>query len=257
MRDPAIVVQARVIGALILRDVKTRFGGKAANYLIAIAWPLSHIAVLMLIYAGLGRPAPLGTSPALFFATGLLPFMVFWYASRQIPIAVIANAPLLAFPVVTTMDIILARAILEFITGLAVVVVLGSVLYGLEVPIMPRDPVEASAALAASLFLAFSVGIVNAVIQRFVKIWYIVYIGIALLLYLSSGIIFVVDTIPERLRSYLVWNPGLHLVTWFRSSYYEGYGQLTLDKTYVLMWSIIALAVGLVLERGTRRLNPA
>lgn len=69
-------VQARVIGALMLRDVQTRFGGRSANYLIAVAWPLSHISILLLIYSFSGRSAPIGQSAPLFFATGLVPFVL-------------------------------------------------------------------------------------------------------------------------------------------------------------------------------------
>ena len=40
-------VQKRIIGALILRDMKTRFGRSLVGYLIAIAWPLSHMLLIM------------------------------------------------------------------------------------------------------------------------------------------------------------------------------------------------------------------
>lgn len=256
MKDPAGIVQLRVIGALLRRDVKTRFGARAANYLIAIGWPLVHMAVLLLVYGLIGRVAPIGTSTALFFATGLLPFMTFQYPSRQLMLGPMMNNPLLSFPVVTFMDIVLARVILEIITAFAVIMLFAFILFAFGMDIVPRYPDEAVAALSASLFLAMGVGFVNTVINRFFRVWFLAYVLIVILLYMASGIVFMPEAVPEKYRDILVWNPGLQVVEWFRSAYYEGYGKLTLDKPYVLMFALTALSVGLVAERLTRRITP-
>ncbi len=241
------------MGALMLRDVQTRFGGRSANYLIAVAWPLTHMGVLLIIYSLAGRAAPIGQSAPLFFATGLVPFVLFNYPSRQMMLALMINAPLLNFPIVTTTDVILSRAILETVTGFAVVLIFAAIMYGLGVDIVPRYPETAVSALAATLFLSISVGIVNSVIQIFMRVWMIVYILVMILTYLASGIIFVPEYLPEKARDILVWNPLLQAVEWFRSAYYEGYGQHTLDKRYVLVLAVVLLAGGLTIERFTRR----
>lgn len=237
----------------MLRDVQTRFGGRSANYLIAVAWPLTHMGVLLIIYSLAGRAAPIGQSAPLFFATGLVPFVLFNYPSRQMMLALMVNAPLLNFPIVTTTDVLLSRAVLETVTGFAVVLIFAAIMYGLGVDIMPRYPETAVTALAATLFLSISVGIVNSVIQIFVRVWMIIYILVMILTYLSSGIIFVPEYLPERARNVLMWNPLLQVVEWFRSAYYEGYGQRTLDKQYVLVTAAVLLAAGLTAERFTRR----
>lgn len=241
------------MGALMLRDVQTRFGGRSANYLIAVAWPLTHMGVLLVVYAFAGRTAPIGQSAPLFFATGLVPFVLFNYPSRQMMLALMLNGPLLNFPIVTTTDVILSRAVLETVTGFAVVLIFAAIMYGLGVDIVPRYPETAVSALAATLFLSISLGIVNSVIQIFVKVWMIIYILIMILTYLASGILFVPEYLPEKARSILVWSPLLQVVEWFRSAYYEGYGQHTLDKQYVLVTAVILLSVGLTAERFTRR----
>lgn len=248
-----IAIQARVMGALMLRDVQTRFGGRSANYLIAIAWPLTHMGVLLVIYTVAGRAAPIGESAPKFFATGLVPFVLFNYPSRQLMTALMMNAPLLNFPIVTTTDVILSRVILETITGFAVVIIFALIMYVLGIDIIPRYPSTAIAALGATLFLSVSVGVINTVIQTFIKIWMIIYILIQIILYLTSGIIFVPEYLPSKARDVLVWNPLLQSVEWFRSAFYEGYGEHTLDKQYLIVISMISLAIGLFLERVTRR----
>ena len=70
--------QWRILVALMLRDIKTRLGGNEFGFLaMAVGWPLSHILILIIINTGLGRAAPYGDSAALWFATGVIPFLAF------------------------------------------------------------------------------------------------------------------------------------------------------------------------------------
>jgi capsular polysaccharide transport system permease protein len=251
-RDSTLRIQARVISALILRDVKT--GSEAVGELhhrdrLAAVPHCYHHGDLHLP----GTTCAVGDSAPLYFATGILPFIVFNYPSRLMMQAISTNAPLLAFPVVTALDLILARAISEIITSFAVVIVFAAILYGFDVQIWPREPTTAVAALCAVVFLAITMGIVNSVIQTFFKFWFVAYILLLICLYMVSGILFMTETVPEEIRWWLVWNPLLHGIDWFRSAYYEGYSNLTLDRGYLLIFGLFALAIGLVAERFTRR----
>lgn len=253
MRDPAIVVQARVIGALILRDVKTRFGGNPFNYLLAIGWPLGHIAILLIIYTLAGRVAPYGSSALQFFATGVLPFLIFNYPARFVMLSVAFNAPLLGFPIVTLLDLILARIILEIVSACAVIMIVAATLYCLGVDVMPVDRVQAVAALCATLLLATGVGVLNSLIAKKFVAWQLAFVVFMIALYMASGIIFLPDSLPDWIRDILAWNPLLQAVTWFRSAYYEGYGSLHLDRRYLVIFGLMTLVMGFVLERLSRR----
>jgi capsular polysaccharide transport system permease protein len=57
--------QGRILVAIMLRDVRTRFFGSALGFLIAIGWPLSHIFILLVINTAVGKAAPYGDSAAL------------------------------------------------------------------------------------------------------------------------------------------------------------------------------------------------
>src|SRR5260370_41194433 len=74
--------QGRVLFALMLRNMRTKFFGHGLGTLIAIAWPLSHIVICVVIYTVIGRAAPFGDSIVLFVATGIVPFQTFSYLSR-------------------------------------------------------------------------------------------------------------------------------------------------------------------------------
>jgi len=56
-------------------------------------------------------------------------------------------------------------------------------------------------------------------------------------------------------RSYVIlaWNPILHAVDWFRSSFYQEYDPHWLDRSYLSTVAVLTLLAGLGLERGLRR----
>ena len=253
MMRSAFNTQRHVIYALFMRDLQTRFGGGGGgylNYIVTLGWPLAHITLLLFIYSAMGRAAPLGDDPTMFFATGLVPYMVFYYPARFMMMSILMNRPLTQFPVVKLFDILLARAMVEVITGFAVVCVTAGVLFGLGHDVVPKDPGIAISAIAASLFCAIGFGAVNAMLAGLIRIWIFVFIVFAISLYIFSGIIFVVPALPEKIQYYLSWNPVVHNVSWFRSAYYSNYETALIpSKTYPFVFGLLMLLLALVLER--------
>src|ERR1700752_3206088 len=133
--------QGRLLLALMLRDIKTRFGGTEWGFLLAIAWPLSHIGALILLNGALGRTAPYGDSAALWYATGGVPFMCFSYMSRFIMMGIALNKPICSFPAVKVTDILFARAIVEVLSASLVVLILSGFFWATGVEFMPLDVV--------------------------------------------------------------------------------------------------------------------
>lgn len=250
--DWPIALQARIIWAVILRDIRTRFFGHGLGYLVAIAWPLAHILILLIVYQFIGRTAPYGTSMSLFFATGLAPFMSFSYMSRFISMSLMINRPLLQLPAVKVTDLIFGRAILEVLASCCMVILLLGILYVMDVDVVPRDLTQAFAAFGSALLLGVGFGVVNAILVVAIPGWFLAWILVLIILYLSSGILFVADSMPSNLRYLASFNPAFHAVEWMRLAYYEGYTASALDKGYILAWGCGTLAVGLLVERLIR-----
>lgn len=244
--------QRRVLYALMLRDVRTRFFGHGLGYLLAIAWPLSHILIVVAILAATGRSAPYGDSMALFIATGTVPFMIFSYLSRFMMISVFMTRPLLAFPEVKILDALIAAAALETLTACCVTIALVVIGWSAGLDVVPHNIVQAAYALGASLLLGVGFGALNGVIALAVPFWMTVYSLLIVLWWMTSGIFFVPDAFPEVVRNALSWQPVLQCTEWMRSAYYEGYGGVILDKRYAISVGIGAIFLGLLLERLMR-----
>ena len=244
---------SRILVALILRDVQTRFFGTALGFIVAILWPVSHIFILILINGALGRPSPYGESAPLFFATGLLPFMCFNYMSRFTCLGIMINKPLLGFPIVKVGDLLLARGVLEVLNAAVVVIVTILILTAMGVNIWPPRPLEAMYAMLACMMLGFGFGIVNGVIAGIFPFWFTPFSLFQIVLWLASGVINVPDDLPESARYWLSFNPILVGVEWMRSAFYEGYGlNELLDKPYLLGFGAVSILVGLIMERTMR-----
>lgn len=251
-RDNPLVVQARVIWAITLRDLQSRFGRTLWGSLIIVGWPLSHLTLIVCIYLVTRRVIPYGTDSAVFFGTGVLPYILCFHPARWIMLSLFMNRPLLGLPAVKTSDIIIARCIVEIVSACWVTFIFLIALFIFGVNALPHHISDAILAILATLYLAIAIGWTAAVMYALVRVWIGVQIGVLLLMYVGSGVFFVPTNLPAKFRDILWYNPLLHSVEWLRSAYYDGYGYGMLSKSYLLGYATVLLFIGLVLERAVR-----
>lgn len=247
-----LLIQARVVGALVLRELRTRFGRTVFGSLIVVAWPLCHLLFIMAAFLTTSRVLLVGTDPAIFAGTGVLPYILFFYPGRMMTFAIFANKTLLGLPIVKPPDMIIARGIVEMIAAFWVTAIFFLLLYLCGVEVIPHRIEDAIMAIFATVYLGFSIGWLGAVMYGLVRAWIAVQFGYLVLLYLSSGVFFLPTNLPERVRNVLWYNPLLHCVEWFRSAYYDGYGYGMLNKPYLIGCATMFLFVGIVVERSVR-----
>ncbi|MEZ0167570.1 ABC transporter permease [Microvirga sp. TS319] len=242
-------VQFRVVGALVLREMRTRFGRSRAGYLWALVQPIGHISILTVVLASMQRAVPVGPSIQLFLATGLIPYLLFMNLVTRLMTAIVSNQTLFTFPIVKILDAVAARALLEILTIclIGMLVLAGLALLGLG--LIPEEPANLAGALAATALYGIGFGLTSMAIYSVFPAWDRIQALLLLPLYFCTGIFYVPDTLPVAFRDVIVWNPLLHGVEWFRSGFYANYGAATLDKGYFIGWGVSLLLVGLVLER--------
>lgn len=248
----SIQTRSNVIAALLLRDMRTRFGRSHLGYLIAIAWPLVHLIVIVAMVTLANRVMPIGTDPAVFVATGVMPYILCLYPARMMCFAIDSNRSLFLFPVVTPLDMMIARACIEFLTAFVVVIIFCTGLVALGVEIIPSNIGLWASALFGTVYFSICLGVFNTVCYSLTKAWNVIFIGIMLLMYATSGTFILPSTFSPEFRSIVWFNPLMHCVEWLRSAYYEGYGDDMLSKAYVLWMATGFLFAGLVGERFAR-----
>lgn len=247
-------IQARVIGALILRETRTRFGESRLGYAWALGEPVVHVMILTIIFSSIrSRSVPLGTSMEMFFLTGIVPMLLFRNLVSSTMTAISSNEALLNYPLVRPMDAFLSRIILESATMAISTLIIGAIFMSQGLLVISSDPVGVLAAFGAAIFLGSGIGILGAAISIIFSTWNKIWRWIQRMLYLTSGVFFVVDFLPVAARDILFWNPAAHAIAWMRSAHYPGYESEFLDTNYILIVSGVTLAFGLLGERALRR----
>jgi ABC-type polysaccharide/polyol phosphate export permease/Flp pilus assembly protein TadD len=181
--------QCRVIGALIIRETRTRFADAKLGYGWALLEPILHITLLSVMFSLLmhGQP-PIGTHFFIFYYTGLIPYHLFVHTSSGMSHAITGNGPVLQLPPVTTFDVIAARGLLEIMTDLIVAAILLVGFGALGLATAPGDFWGPSMALLVTAAFGCGFGYINAVLTVFFRSWEKTYGQLTRVLYFISGI---------------------------------------------------------------------
>lgn len=248
----ALREKKHVMTAVALRDMRTRFFNHGLGFLVVSLWPLAHMLILLTIYTFVGRKVPYGDSLNVFFATGLIPTLAFMYISRFMSLSLTLNRSMLAFPVVTVVDIMTARAFLEITAAFLTLVFMFLILLALGENPYPSDPYEAAFAYLATILLAVGSGSLAGVMVMIMPFFATIYALLMIIAYITSGTLFVVSALPDSIAYILSWSPVVQVVEWMRTAYYPDYGDKWLDKTYTISYGLVTLCLGLFLERALR-----
>lgn len=246
-------IQGRVIGALIMREVRTTFGSSVMGYVWAILTPTVGVAIMVVIFSAIGRVAPFGTSLALFFSTGLLTLEMFRKLSSSLMNVLNANKGLLTYPPITETDVILARFLVVFLTYIVIMMLFYGTLVWTGRAELPANWHALFMGIAAVALLGLGFGMLNMFILMRWYAWRHVERILTRPLLIISGVFYVPSQLPSEAIAIVKWNPVLHGIEWVRNGYYPNYDSAVLDKTYMLSVIACLLLVGLGGERLTRR----
>lgn len=236
---------ARAIGALMLREMATTYGRTPGGYLWAILEPVLGIAILTFAFSFFFRQPPIGTSFALFYATGVLPLQLFMTINNRVGSALIFSRPLLVYPAVTYVDALVARFVVTALTGvLTFYLIAGAMLMMLDLRVV-LDMRQIFASLALASFLGFGMGVLNAYLFLRFNIWQVLWQIVSRPLFLISGVIFIYDQLPATLRDILWYNPLIHVVGQLRKGFYASYSGAYVEPLYVVGVSLVCLVLGL------------
>jgi capsular polysaccharide transport system permease protein len=243
----------RIMRAVLVQDMRTRFGTSHIGYLIAIGWPLSHMSVITLVYLLRMSIAPVGDSPTVFVATGIVPYILCFYPARLLSMAIPQNRQLLNIPVIQPLHLIFSRCILETLNAVIVLALFTFAISLFDVDILPPDTAEASKAIVAAVFLGIGLGFFNVMMCALVGQYFMLFFLLAMLgLYMISGAYLPPNMIPSSLREYMAYNPLTQLVEWLRSAYYASYDPELINKSMIYWVGGISFTLGLVGERCLR-----
>ena len=240
---------ARSVTAMMLREMATTHGRAPGGYAWAVLQPVAVIALLSVVFSAVFTAPPLGDSFPLFFASAYLPYMLFQEIGSKLSRAVPFSRPLLAYPAVSFVDVILARFALNLLTHAVVfALVVGGILTLLD-PRAEPDPAGMATALAMAAALALGVGTLNCYLTLAFPVWDRVWTIATRPLFVVSGIFFLYEDVPAGLREVLWYNPLIHVTGEMRAALYAPYDAAYAVPLYVCGIAAITFTAGLALLR--------
>lgn len=240
------VTRSRVIRAMILREMTTRYGRSAGGYFWAIVTPVAYIAILSVIFSQIVRDPPLGRTFLLFFATGVITFGVYRDAANVVSNAFTFNKPLFNYPQVTLIDSIIARLTLQVITQIVVAILVfgGIFLFSREAFALDLGIIMAATLMAT--FAGLSIGTLNSVLFVIYPTWHSLWQIITRPLFLISGVFFTPESLPPAIREILLINPIVHIIGLMRRGFYPTYSADYVNFPYVLFMCSATFVIGLL-----------
>jgi capsular polysaccharide transport system permease protein len=248
-----VMIQLQVIHAILLREVKTRFGEHQWGYAWALIEPTIWIGTFVGMYYLMGRTTLAGLPLVSFLVTGIVTFAAFRKTSNQTVSAISGNKGLLFYPQVRPLDLVMSRALLEAATQFVVftLLMIGAVL--IEGRLGFESALSTIAGLAMAVGLGASFGLVLCGLTTLSTTVERIHGPLLRPLFWISAVFYPLDSAPSGLREVMLYNPLVHAIEMVRDGWFPGYQSRHIDPWYPAGWILVLLFFGLSLERVARR----
>jgi len=233
----------------MMREMQTTYGRNVGGYLWAFLEPIGAILVFVLVIAyGIRIREPgLGTSFALFYASGFMPLTIFLAVSQSVASSLKFAGPLLSYPGVQYTDALIARFTLAALTQTLVTVILLVLIhaaFGVSTILHMPSIIES---LLMSVILGFGIGTLNCYLFEVMPLWKSAWSIITRPLFIISCVFFTYEVVPRDARDVLWWNPIIHCGGMMRRGLYATYDAPWVSWLYVLGVSLTTLLIGMSL----------
>lgn len=241
-------IQRSVLFALLQRELKARFEGRWLGAFWIFLEPIAHVAVLMAIFGYFRHRLVPGVPFPLFLLTGLIPYFIFRSLSIRVMGAIDANRGLFGFRQVKPIDTLIARGALETLIYSVVFIAVLAALGWAGYQWFPDRPLEVVLVSLTLVVCGFSLGLLFSILTDDLPQLRVLIRVAYFPLYVLSGVIFPVSTLPAEARQWLLWNPVLHLLELLRANFFLEYhpapeASLRYPASVALTLSLIGLAL--------------
>jgi len=249
MRNP-LSVSFSVWRAIFLRESLDRLFDMRAAWFWLLAEPVLHIGFMAIIY-GVIRVRAIGNmDTALWITLGMLAFFLFRRTANQVTHAVGSNRPYFTYRQVKPFDPAISRAVLEafLMTIVSTIILITAALLGHNA--IPGDALLALQAVLGLWLFGVGYGLVASVLMELVPETEHVLKITMMPLYLASGVIWPLASIPYPYRDVLMFNPIAHGLEFVRLGFSPYYHTVPgLSMAYLYEWALASVFLGLMLYR--------
>ncbi|MFA6219016.1 MAG: ABC transporter permease [Erythrobacter sp.] len=246
-------IQTRVIGALMLRELTTRFGRENIGFLWIMAEPLLFAVLVGLLWRVLKGPEEYGVSIIAFVVTGYIPLVLFRTSVARAISSFTANGSLMYHRQIKILDIILVRFMIELIGHMMAYLFIALALGAFGLFPWPYDIGFLMLGWAYYALFTLSVALVVAPLSEMSEVIEKVMPVTIYIMIPFSGAFYLVSTLYGDAATAVLYSPPVHGMEMMRYGVFGPSIDPQYDFLYPLKFILPCMAVGLLLCRRVRR----
>lgn len=247
MRTP-LSITLSVWQAIFLREALDRLFGMRAAWLWLLAEPVFHIGFIAFVFGVIRARSVGGIDVFIWIIVGMLAFFLFRRTGVQVMHAVDSNRALFAYRQVKPFDAAIVRAGLEaFLMAIISAVILAAAsLLGHSA--FPSDPLLVMIGFGGLWLFGTGYGLIASVLMRLVPELEHILMIVMMPLYMISGVILPISSVPMPYRDILMLNPIVHGLETVRLGFVPHYHAVPgLSLGYLYAVALVSVFVGLML----------
>ena len=249
----SLMIQKRVISALLMREILTRYGRHNIGFLWLFAEPMIFTLGVTILWNVTDHKSADGISITAFVLTGYSMILLWRNMPGRCVGAVGPNASLLFHRQVKPIDVYISRLLLEALGATMSFVILSFVFISLGLVNPPHDILRVFEGWMLLVWYAASIslfiGALSEKTEIVERVWHVVqYLMIPL-----SGSFFMADSLPAQARDILLYIPSVNCAEIIREGYFGPGYRWHYDYNYLLAVNSALLLLGLAQVRDMSR----
>lgn len=246
-------VQLRVVRALMIRELTTRFGRENIGFLWVMVEPILFAGLIGVVWTFMKGPVEHGISVVTFAVSGYIPLVLFRTSVNRSVGSFRINASLMYHRQIKLFDFILVRFLVEFIGHMMAYFFIALFLW--SIGLFPEPYSIGWIILGWIYYSIFTLAIctilaplseLSEILEKIVPVS--TYIMIPF-----SGTFYMVSWLTPDARAVLMFSPPVHAMEMMRLGIFGHSVWPYFNFLYPLAFSMIAFAIGLGLCRKVRR----
>lgn len=246
-------IQLRVIHALMIRELTTRFGRENIGFLWIMVEPLLFAGLVAIVWRLMKGPEEHGISIVAMVVSGYIPIVLFRHAvSRSIAVFV-ANSSLLYHRQIKVIDFVFVRFLIELLGGMMAYLFIAIVLIAFDAFPVPANIGTFLAGWGLYALFTLSLCFVVAplsemseVLEKFMPV--VTYIMIPF-----SGLFTMNAWLTPNIRAIMMYSPFINGMELMRKGIWGDQVTVYYDVWNPLICSMVLFIIGLALCRNVRR----
>lgn len=246
-------IQTRVIGALMLRELSTRFGRENIGFLWIMGEPLLFAVLVGLLWRAMKGPTEYGIDILAFVVSGYIPLVMFRSTINRAVNSLNVNGSLMYHRQVKIVDIILVRFLIELIGHMMAYLFIALALGAFGFFPCPHDVGFMMLGWAYYALFTFSVALVVAPLSEMSEVLEKIIPVTTYLMVPFSGAFFLVSTLYADAANVVLYSPPVHGMEMMRYGIFGPSVDPQYDFLYPLKFILPCTLLGLILCRIVRR----